>query len=286
MAAPAAKFTLNPAIRWAVGSWSFFILENTLISENRTLLISHLGDDTYHACYGLCSTIAMGSVGYAYKLVRGAGPLLWTTSQGAPLSGKIGSFVCLGLGLGMVSQMPPKLQIPVEYRGASSGEIQPTNPDSINSNMQKREPMGFKVRCPFDFTDNKNPDSNTVTGLERISRHPGLWSFGLIGLGQALLIPSVPQRAWLTMPLLVALIGGAHTDSRYKRGMGGTLHESYEKQTSNIPFAAMLGGKQGDLFSLFTDMKKEVKPVNAVLAVGIAGVWVLRKGRGVKVPLR
>ena len=227
----------------------------------------------------------MGSVGYAYKLVRGAGPLLWTASQGAPLSGKIGGFVCLSLGLGIVSQMPPKLQIPVEYRGGSDG-LRPTTVGTITNNTEDGESAGFKVRCPFDFTDNKNPDSNSVTGLERISRHPGLWSFGLIGLGQALLVPSVPQRAWLAMPLLVALIGGAHTDSRYKRGMGGTLQESYEKQTSNIPFAAVLSGKQGDFFSVCSDLSREIKPLNAALAVGVAGVWVLRRGRGVKMSIR
>ena len=273
-------------MRWAVGSWSFFILENTVLSENRTTLISLLGDDTYHACYGICSTIAMGSVGYAYKLVRGADPLLWNVSRGTPIAGKIGSFLCLSLGLGMISQMPPKLQIPVEYLGGDSEtSLGLTQEDASNHNSQEQA-TGWKVRCPFDFTDKKHPDSNSVTGLERISRHPGLWSFGLIGLGNALLIPSLPQRAWLFMPTMVALVGGAHTDSRYRRGMGGSLDESYENQTSNVPLVALLSGRQGDLSKVCEEMIGEIKPLNAALAVGVAGVYVLGRGRRIKVPVR
>lgn len=271
----AAVPLVNPAMRWAIGSWSFFILENTLLSENRTALISLLGDDTYHAAYGLCSTVAMGSVGYAYRMVRCAPPLLWST---VPLSGTVGSFMCLSLGLGMVSQMPPKLQIPVEYRSSSdTKEIATANNTTTGT--------GWKVRCPFDFTDNKS--STVVSGLDRISRHPGLWSLGLVGLGQALLVPSLPQRIWLSMPLVVAFVGGAHTDSRYRRGMGGNLEEKYESQTSNVPFLAMLSGRQGEVLDVCREMSEEIKPLNAAIAVGVAGIWVLRRGRGgMKVPVR
>jgi uncharacterized membrane protein len=285
MAAPAASLTSQP-FRWAIASWSFFILENTVLSENRTLLISHLGDKNYHACYGLCSTAAMGSVGYAYKMVRNAEPMMWNSIKGAPMGAKVGSFACFTLGLGMMSQMPPKLQIPVEYRGEPVGDstVQPNAMNAAaNKTLSGEQSSGWKVRCPFDFSDNKNPDSNSVAGLERITRHPGLWSFAFLGLGQAFLTPSLPQRVWFAMPTLVALIGGAHTDSRYKRGMGGCLDESYEKITSNVPFWAICSGKQGQIGNVLKDMGEEIKPLNALIAVGAAGVWVLRRGRGIKV---
>jgi hypothetical protein len=64
--------------------------------------------------------------------------------------------------------------------------------------------------------------------------------------------------------------------------MGGTLEEGYEKQTSNIPFWALMSGKQGDVGR---EMMEEVKMLNAAVAVSMAGLWVWRRGRG-KFPVR
>jgi uncharacterized membrane protein len=287
MAAPAANIALSNSMKWALGGWTFFIFENTILSENRTALIHHLGDDGYHMCYGTLSTLAMGSVGWGYRQVRGAAPLLF---QGAvPTGAKVMAFGCLSLGLGMVSQMPPKLQIPVEYyssQSQSAAGVQSNSTEqentltSANQSTTNNSKGGWKVRCPFDFTDNKNPDPNSVHGLERITRHPGLWSFGLIGLGNAFLVPSLPQKVWLSMPLLVALIGGAHTDSRFRRGMGGQLSREYDEITSNVPLLAILTRKQGNVINALQEAAEEVKPLNAAIAVGVAGMWVLTRGRG------
>ncbi|KAL7467254.1 hypothetical protein ACHAXS_007497 [Conticribra weissflogii] len=292
MSAPiAASALLSTSMKWAVGGWTFFILENFILSENRTFLISQVGDDGYHIAYGTLSTAAMSSVFYGYfKKVKNASPLLWKIGGPAPLPAKMGSFVCLSLGLGMASQVPPKLQIPVHYDG---GEL--VSSSKIDNSLDKptvtpsRTEGGWKVRCPFDFTDNHSKQQEAtgdVHGLDRVSRHPGLWSFGLLGLGNALLVPSVPQRAWLAMPAMVAIVGGAHTDSRFRRGMGGELPVEYDRVTSNVPFVAMFSGAQGNVLEVLRDFGSEVKLLNAAIAVGAAGVFVLRKGRGAKLPLR
>lgn len=286
------KTTLStPSLKWALGGWSFFILENYLLSENRSTLIRHTSDDTYHIAYGALSTCAMTSVlyGYFYK-VKDAAPFLWRVGSVVPLGARLGSWICLSLGLGMVSQMPPKLQIPIHFSGEATAVADEQTGQTTNSttNVPLNNPQkgGWKVRCPFDFTDNKSPTSE-VHGLERITRHPGLWSFGLLGLGNALLVPSLPQRVWLSMPLMVALVGGSHTDSRFRRGMGGTLSNEYDEKTSNVPFLAMLSGKQGNVVDVCRELCWEGKGLNAVLALGVAGVWVARRGRGVvKMPVR
>ncbi|KAL7528465.1 hypothetical protein ACHAWF_002570 [Thalassiosira exigua] len=276
----AAKALTSSPMKWAVGGWSFFIAENFILSENRSYLISQLGDDGYHAAYGTLSTAAMGSVFYGYfRKVKGAEPWLWSAMGPAPVGAKVLGFACLSLGLGMASQIPPKLQMPVHFAGGVDAA-----PDLKASVPIESEERGWKVRCPFDFTDKKDPDS-PVHGLERISRHPGLWTFGLLGLGNALLVPSIPQRAWLAMPAMVALVGGAHTDSRFRRGMGGTLTQEYDRVTSNVPFAAMLSGAQGNVLDAMRDFSEEVKPLNAAIAVVASGLWVLRKGQG-NMPLR
>jgi len=262
----------------------FFIAENFIISENRTCLIEQLGDDGYHLAYGTFSTIAMGSVAYGYlKKVRYEQPLLWRLSSPAPKFAKAASFVTLSIGCFLASQVPPSFQIPVSIYESATNETPISDPEMNTATVSSANEGRFKlaIRCPFDFADNPSQLDGQVNGLERITRHPGLWSFGLVGLGCALLTPSVPQRIWLAMPAMVALVGGAHTDSRFRRGIGGELPEEYDNATSNIPFMAMLAGEQKA-----KDICNEMKPLNAVIAVGVSGLWVLGRGRGVKIPLR
>jgi uncharacterized membrane protein len=280
-----ATTILSKPMRWAIGGWSFFIVENFILSENRTYLINNFGDDAYHYAYGTLSTAAMSSVFYGYfRKVKDAPPFIFKGP--IPLGARVASFICLSLGLGMASQIPPKLQIPVQFVKNNGSEEHTIATSAAGTSATVVGPTqsteggggGWKVRCPFDFTDNKDTNS-PVHGLERISRHPGLWSFGLLGLGSAFLVPSLPQRVWLAMPSMVALIGGAHTDSRFRRGMDGELSEEYDRVTSNVPFVAMLSGAQGNMIDVMNDFSSEIKPLNAAIAVGTAGLWVASKGR-------
>ena len=287
MASAAARGSLlSPQMRWAVGGWSFFIAENTILSENRTFIIDLIGDQAYHLCYGALSTIAMGTVAYGYaRKVRFSEPLLWSLTSPAPPLARVVSFATLSLGTFLLSQVPPKLQIPVQLTQGGEGtpRVQPAN--EVPEAIPDKKGFSLQVRCPFDFTDAKDT-SGPVHGIERITRHPGLWSFGLMGMGVAMLTPSVPQRAWLAMPAFVALIGGAHTDSRFRRGLGGELPEEYDNVTSNIPFRAIVNGSQGNVLDVARDLANEVKPLNAAIAIGLSGLVVLRRGRGMKLPIR
>ena len=276
-AAPAAS--TSASMRWAVGGWSFFIAENVILSENRDMLKDVLspmdkeeGDSRYHLLYGTISTLAMASTGFAYfKRVRGAAPLQWHPTS-APPALRVGlSFALQGLGLAMFVQAFPKLQMPV---GAAKTEADAPQPNAAAS-----PPRAWAVRCPFDFTDGRRRAESTEVayGVERVSRHSGLWSFGLVCLGEALVVPSVPQAAWLAMPLLVAFIGGAHTDSRYARGMGGELPPERAHATSNVPFLAMALGRQGE--GALLKLVDEGKTLNAALAIVAAAMLALRRGR-------
>ena len=88
--------------------------------------------------------------------------------------------------------------------------------------------------------------------------------------------PSLPQAAWLAMPTAVALIGGAHSDSRKRRGMGGTLPPELDAVTSNAPFVAMLSGAQGGVLAAFSALVSELKTGNALAGAGMAALWALR----------
>jgi uncharacterized membrane protein len=262
--ASAAAARKSPLLRWAAGGWTFFILENGILSENRTYLIQQLGDDQYHAMYGTFSTVASFSIGYAYYKIQRSTPIpshliLWKKAARPPVFNMAFSFLFLSTGLVMASQVAPKLQIPV----------------GISQNGPNTQ---FQVRCPFDFSDQHRATGGSgVRGLERITRHPGLWSFGLIGLGQSCLAWNLPLQVWWTGPAAVAWLGGWHTDSRFRRGMGGTLPPKYDCQTSNIPFVAMLTGKQGS--GCWASLAQEIKPLNAALGLAMSALWILRKVR-------
>ena len=265
---------LTSPLKWALGSWSLFIAENFVLSENRTYLINAVGDDNYHYMYGTCSTAAVGSIvyGYFYK-VRGNGPFRWVQSMPMPLYTKIIGFIALSAGLGLVSQTAPKFQLPLAYTADNE------NSGNQSTASKKSASKNWKVRCPFDFT---HPESKVldggieIRGVDRITRHSGLWSFGLVGLGAACLTPSIPTSVFYSMPLMVALLGGAHTDSRHRRGMGGNLRKDVDAKTSNVPFAAIISGNDDGI----KDIIDETKGLNLLVGVGIAGFIVMTKGRG------
>lgn len=197
----------------------------------------------------------MASIVYSYRKLQqlncnaAAAPVITPARLG--LAG-----ATLSLGLILASQAAPRLQVPVELLRSSSGggggeeDSRPSSASEATAtaaaaaaesttapSSSSSSGWNLKVRCPFDFTDNKHTNNNAndddaVKGLDRVSRHPGLWAFGLTALGNAFLQPTVPLAVWMTGPAAVAWLGGAHTDSRYRRGLGGTLEPRYACQTS------------------------------------------------------
>eukprot|EP00527_Entomoneis_sp_CCMP2396_P001394 CAMPEP_0198138152 /NCGR_PEP_ID=MMETSP1443-20131203/1572_1 /TAXON_ID=186043 /ORGANISM="Entomoneis sp., Strain CCMP2396" /LENGTH=264 /DNA_ID=CAMNT_0043799807 /DNA_START=40 /DNA_END=834 /DNA_ORIENTATION=+ len=254
------RLLTSSEVRWGTAGWSFFIAENFFLSENRTFLIDYLGDDNYHLMYGTISTIATASIGYSYYKLKKLQPKISPSS--IPTGNLVVAWGLVSVGLGLASQALPKMQIPVAIKNSANG----------GSKLQ--------VLCPFDFAD-KHRDSGdgTIRGLERVSRHPGLWSFGLISAGNAMIQSNMALRMWWCGPAAVAWLGGMHTDSRFKRGMGGQLDPIIESQTSNIPFLALLSGKQGSPITSFSNLQAETKPLNALIAVGAATAFILSRGR-------
>jgi hypothetical protein len=273
-------------LKWALGGWCLFIAENALLSENRTFIIDALGDEGYHILYGTCSTIASASIVYSYRK-------LWLRKNQAvsavvrPISsfrlGIAGSVMSVGLIL--ASQTAPKIQFPVELVGDKwKDDDEDTASDIVPATSVGAAPLSkswnVRMRCPFDFSDRhkESSEASSVTGVERISRHAGLWAFGLTAAGNAALQPTTALTLWMMGPALTAWLGGGHTDSRYRRGLGGTLDASYDAQTSNIPFAAMLTGKQTP-DAMQTWLTKELKVTNAAVAIAVACTWVASRGR-------
>ena len=123
-------------------------------------------------------------------------------------------------------------------------------------------------KCPIDFEFGKDKQAGDhVWGMKRITRHPQLFSLGLTSLSFALSSQYISHLVFWSFPLLFAVVGGAHQDSRHKRGMGGILTKEMEDQTSLIPFQALVEGRQN-----WSKLWEEMKQINALLAVTVAAI--------------
>jgi hypothetical protein len=256
-------------VRWIAAGWTGFILENLVLSHNRTEIISTFGSDTYHNAYNTLSTVACSSIAWGYfKHGRRTGPKLSSRSKPALIIGLLSQTI----GLVCLSQLAPKLQLPVAFGsenfGSSADATRPSS--SKNQAAESKSQFSMRIRCPMDFKPIDAPPDG-VHGIERISRHCVFWSFGLVCMGQACYALYIPEIVMFTFPIVFALIGSEHQDYRFRRGSGGTLTPEYEHLTSNIPFAALLSGRQS-----FKKLYDEMKWTNAGLAACLAGVKIIR----------
>jgi uncharacterized membrane protein len=83
----------------------------------------------------------------------------------------------------------------------------------------------------------------TVRGALRITRHPFLWGVALLAVGHMATVPSPRSLVLFGTLLAVALAGTLSIDAKRRRKLG--LHWApYAAVTSNLPFAAILAGRQ------------------------------------------
>jgi len=256
----------NKAIKFIGLGWTGFILENVVMSHNRDWIISEFGDHKYHMTYNVLSTAACSSILYGYiKHGRKSGPLV--PCKGIP--GIVASLVLQTIGFGIISQQLPKLQMPVGVKSE-------TKPEATNNAINTTGGSALFVRCPMDFRPPDVP-ADGVYGTMKISRHAAFWSFGMVCAGEALTTVFLPEVVMFSFPIVFALIGSEHQDYRYRRNSGGSLTPEFERITSNIPFMALLRGKQS-----WSELYNEIKWTNASVGVSIALAFALRNLRRLK----
>lgn len=86
-------------------------------------------------------------------------------------------------------------------------------------------------------------DPNVARGLVRVTRHPFLWGVTLFCAGH-LIVRHDTASLWLFGVLIfVALSGMVSIDLKRRRTLG-VVWETFAAQTSAIPFAAILAGRQ------------------------------------------
>lgn len=87
----------------------------------------------------------------------------------------------------------------------------------------------------------EKPDA--IKGMLRITRHPFLWGVAIWAFAHLLANGDLPSVILFGSLLVLALFGTASIDAKRKRALGAKW-DAFAGQTSGVPFAAILAGKQ------------------------------------------
>ncbi len=288
--------------KWIAVGWTAFIGENLILSHNRDVIIGAFGEDNYRYTYSFLSTAACGSIAYGLlRFGRGKDRIFASRS---PLARGFGAALQV-IGLVGASQQAPAFQIPfVPKFGASdlpSGWEEARAPDgkvyyyhSQSQETRWEKPVvatpassgpaptllsnfSFEIRCPIDFKHGANQNVDDIQGMDRVSRHATFWSLGLFSLGRALPNVFLPEIIFYTFPAIYSVIGSSHQDYRYRRGSGGTLTPEREAASSNLPFVALVTGRQS-----WAKLADEFKWMNAGAAALVGLGFALRQLKRMK----
>jgi uncharacterized membrane protein len=84
---------------------------------------------------------------------------------------------------------------------------------------------------------------DVVCGMLRITRHPFLWGVAIWAAGHLLVNGDVASLVLFGALLLLALFGTTSIDDKRRRALGSKW-DAFADQTSNLPFAAIIQGRQ------------------------------------------
>ena len=172
---------IHRGVRWVTFGWVAFIAENLVLSHNREDIIAKLGDSNYHTIYNTLSTVACSSIAYGFfKYGKFGGPQFHRRSAVVHLSGMI----IQAIGLIGISQLIPTLQVPIGILRETKKQSNKNHISGQSSSTNESE-IKITVRCPMDFRP-KTVSADGLFGMERVTRHPAIWSLGFIGLGSAI----------------------------------------------------------------------------------------------------
>jgi len=84
---------------------------------------------------------------------------------------------------------------------------------------------------------------DVISGMLRITRHPFLWGVAIWAAGHLLVNGDRASIVLFNSMLALAIFGTHSIDAKRKRALGETW-DGFAAQTSNVPFAAVLSGRQ------------------------------------------
>ena len=184
-----------------------FLLLHLVVSGTsvRQRLVGMLGQGPYMGLFSLASVAVLTWLGLAYAGSRLAG---WNHSYWdiTPLT----RHIQLGLMLLSMLLIVPGLATP--------------NPTSVSQEGALDRP-------------------DAVKGMLRITRHPFLWGVAIWAAGHLIVNGDRGSIVLFGSMLALAVFGTSSIDAKRKRALGETW-DNFARQSSNLPFAAILAGRQ------------------------------------------
>ena len=186
---------------------AFFVLLHLLISGTRVrdALTGAIGQGPYMGAFSLASVAGLTWLGFAFAQGRGAS---WDVAywSATPITREI------QLGLMLLSLL---LIVP---------GLTTSNPTSVAQEGALDRP-------------------DVVKGMLRITRHPFLWGVAIWAAGHLLVNGDRAGVVLFGAMLALAIFGTVSIDGKRRRTLGDRW-DSFAAETSNIPFAAILAGRQ------------------------------------------
>ncbi|MBL8552656.1 MAG: NnrU family protein [Phenylobacterium sp.] len=99
-----------------------------------------------------------------------------------------------------------------------------------------RNPTAVRSEAALD-------DPDIVRGMLRVTRHPFLWGVAIWAVGHLLVNGDRAGLILFGSMLILAVYGTRSIDAKRKRALGASW-DAFAARTSNIPFAAILSGRQ------------------------------------------
>ncbi|HEY2679037.1 MAG TPA: NnrU family protein [Steroidobacteraceae bacterium] len=102
---------------------------------------------------------------------------------------------------------------------------------------------GSLIRNPaFPKAGAPNAAPDSARGVYAVTRHPMLWSFAIWGLSHILVYP-VTQNCIVALAIVILSLVGASLQDRKKERLQPDVWPAWERQTSYVPFAAIVAGR-------------------------------------------
>jgi uncharacterized membrane protein len=112
-----------------------------------------------------------------------------------------------------------------------------------------------------------------VRGITRVTRHPFLWGVALWALAHLVVNGDVASLILFGSLLLLALGGSASIDAKRRRRFGEQW-QLFAQGTSNVPFAAIMAGR-----NQLAPALKEIGVLRPCIAIAVYAVLFLLHGR-------
>jgi uncharacterized membrane protein len=185
----------------------FFVLLHLVVSGTRVRdgLVARIGQGPYMGLFSVASIAGLAWFGFAFAQARGE---TWNVAYWTV--GDASRQVQLVLQLLAMLLIVPGLTTP--------------NPTSVRQEGALDRP-------------------DVVKGMLRITRHPFLWGVAVWAFGHLIVNGDRASLILFGTMLVLALFGTASIDAKRRRALG-SVYDSFVAQTSNVPFAAILSGRQ------------------------------------------